>query len=83
MIYEDTNDKFIVNMLSYVPEINGEQKTKPTQNGFKSLMMHGILPNFIFCRSKGVLSTELKTKIANFCNTKPKYVFDMIDVEHT
>lgn len=70
-------------MLTYVPEIHGEYKTKPCQTGFKSLMAHGILPDFVFCRASGPLSKDQKNKISMFCNTKPDSVFDMIDVEHT
>jgi len=83
MIYEDSNDKFVVNMLTYIPEIHGEMKTKPTQTGFKSLMAHGILPDFIFCRSGKPLTPDLKNKISMFCNTKPGSVYDMVDVDHT
>lgn len=83
MIYENINDKIVVNMLTYVPEINGELKTKPSQSGFKSIMAHGIIPDFIFCRSPIVMDQSIKNKIGMFTNTKSDYVINLPNVEHT
>ncbi len=34
-------------MVSYVPVIHGEQKTKPTQHAVKSVRSHGLTPDVV------------------------------------
>jgi CTP synthase len=56
--------------LTLVPYIAtaGEVKTKPTQHSVKELRSIGIQPNILICRTDRKLDTDIKRKIALFCN---------------
>jgi len=72
-------------MLTYVPYIksSGELKTKPSQHAVKALMEYGIRPDILLCRSEYPLPTELRKKIALFCNVNENSVIEGRDVETT
>ncbi|MHB0886835.1 MAG: CTP synthase [Bacillota bacterium] len=57
--------------VTLVPFIDasGEQKTKPTQHSVKELRSIGIQPDVIVARTAKPLSSDLKEKIALFCDT--------------
>ncbi|HXY00778.1 MAG TPA: CTP synthase [Candidatus Limnocylindrales bacterium] len=59
----------------------GELKTKPTQHSVKELLGIGIQPDILLCRSERHLSTDLKRKIALFCNVVETCVISMEDVK--
>jgi CTP synthase len=69
--------------LTLVPYIAaaGELKTKPTQHSVRDLMQIGIAPDILLCRSDRVLSRELRSKIALFCNVKENAVITAQDVD--
>jgi CTP synthase len=69
--------------LTLVPYIAaaGELKTKPTQHSVRDLMQIGIAPDILLCRSDRVLSRELRSKIALFCNVKEQAVITAQDVD--
>src|SRR3972149_5710543 len=69
--------------LTLVPYIQaaGELKTKPTQNSVKQLLEIGIQPDILLCRTDRFLSTELKAKIALFCNVATEAVITARDVD--
>jgi CTP synthase len=69
--------------LTLVPYIAaaGELKTKPTQHSVRDLMQIGITPDILLCRSDRVLSRELRSKIALFCNVKESAVITAQDVD--
>ena len=60
----------------------GEMKTKPTQASVKELQGIGIQPDVIVCRSEHPLTTEIKDKIALFCNVPSSHVLQNLDVEY-
>ncbi len=68
--------------VTYVPYVKaaGEVKTKPTQHSVQALRAIGISPDIILCRSELSLSTEVKEKIALFCNVRKEAVFEAVDV---
>jgi CTP synthase len=70
--------------LTLVPYIKtaGEVKTKPTQHSVKELRSIGIQPDIILCRSDRLLTSNIKAKIALFCNVEPKSVITAPDVEN-
>lgn len=59
----------------------GEIKTKPTQHSVKELRSLGIQPNVIVVRSEMSISTEMKDKIALFCDINPKAVIEALDAD--
>ena len=69
--------------LTLVPFIRaaGELKTKPTQHSVKELRSIGIQPDIILCRSEVDLSSDIKSKIALFCNVDKDAVFTAVDVK--
>lgn len=75
----DTNG--IVIHLTLVPYLAaaGELKTKPTQHSIKTLMESGIKADILVCRTEHELSSELRQKIALFCNVKERAVIQSID----
>ena len=69
--------------LTLIPiiAVAGELKTKPTQHSVKELMELGIIPDILLCRSSQQLSTELKSKIALFCNVLERNVISALDIK--
>ncbi|HEU4970637.1 MAG TPA: CTP synthase, partial [Gaiellaceae bacterium] len=71
--------------VTLVPFIDaaGELKTKPTQHSVNELRRIGIHPDAVVCRSRDLLSEEIRDKIALFADIDPHAVFsspDMPDV---
>lgn len=70
--------------LTLVPYLKaaGEHKTKPTQHSVKELRSIGIQPDIILCRCEVPVSSELKRKIALFCDVDSDAVFSSVDVNN-
>ena len=68
--------------LTYVPYLAaaGELKTKPTQHSVKELQSVGIQPDILVLRAEHELSTNLKKKVALFCNVDENAVVQSIDM---
>jgi CTP synthase len=68
--------------VTLVPYIKaaGEMKTKPTQHSVKELREIGIQPDILLCRSEQPLTSDLREKIALFCNLPTENVVDAYDV---
>lgn len=58
-----------------------ELKTKPTQHSVKELSRHGVQPDVIVCRTERPISSEIRRKIALFCNVHISSVIESIDAE--
>lgn len=69
--------------LTYVPYIAAakELKTKPTQHSVKKLQELGIQPDVLVLRTERDITTEVRRKIALFCNVAPDAVVQSIDVD--
>ncbi|KIY74344.1 CTP synthase [Cylindrobasidium torrendii FP15055 ss-10] len=69
--------------VSLVPDLHGEQKTKPTQTTVHSLRGLGLLPDLIACRllHQEPVSASTKEKISMFCHVAPEQVFGVHDLE--
>jgi CTP synthase len=60
-------------------EETGEIKTKPAQNGLRSLRETGLIPDLLMCRSKKPLTEAIKLKIAGFSQLEPEEIIDVCD----
>ncbi|TXE11906.1 CTP synthase [Seonamhaeicola algicola] len=71
----------IVVHLTLVPYLSaaGELKTKPTQHSVKTLMESGIQADILVCRTEHDLPSDLRRKLALFCNVKEEAVIQSID----
>ena len=69
--------------LTLVPFIStaGELKTKPTQHSVKELLEIGIQADILLCRTDRFLSSDMKSKIALFCNVSENAVITAKDVD--
>jgi CTP synthase len=69
--------------LTLVPFIGaaGELKTKPTQHSVRDLRSIGIQPDVLLCRTDRFLDSELKRKIALFCDVAEEAVITAKDVD--
>ncbi|KAJ8468896.1 hypothetical protein ONZ45_g17078 [Pleurotus djamor] len=76
------HDNFALIHVSLVPDMHGEQKTKPTQTTVHSLRGLGLLPDLIACRLlvPQPLSPATKDKISMFCHVASDQVFGVHDV---
>lgn len=74
---EDT----VVVHLTLIPYLKAakELKTKPTQHSVKMLSQEGVHPDILVCRTERPLNTELRRKIALFCNVKQEAVIEAAD----
>ncbi len=68
--------------LTLVPYMaaSGEMKTKPTQHSVKALLENGLQPDILVLRAEHPLESNLKRKVALFCNVDPDAVMESIDV---
>lgn len=69
--------------LTLVPFLNasGELKTKPTQHSVKALLETGVQPDVLVLRTEKELGSDLRRKVALFCNVDPSAVIQSIDVK--
>jgi CTP synthase len=76
-------DNTIYIHLTLVPFIGtaGEVKTKPTQHSVRDLRSIGIQPDILLCRTDRALPTEVKEKIALFCDVDSEAVITARDVD--
>ncbi len=76
------NDTLVIH-LTLLPFLKaaGELKTKPTQHSVKMLSEAGIQPDILVCRSEYPVNSELRKKIALFCNVNVNSVIESIDAE--
>jgi CTP synthase len=72
----------IVIHLTLVPFLSatGESKTKPTQHSVKELLETGIQPDILVLRTEKSLNTDVKRKVALFCNVEENAVVESMDV---
>lgn len=68
--------------LTYVPFLHAakELKTKPTQHSVKQLQEVGIQPDILILRTEKDIPTDMRRKIAQFCNVAPDAVIQSIDL---
>ncbi|MCD8084936.1 MAG: CTP synthase, partial [Clostridiales bacterium] len=60
-----------VSLIVTIPG-SGEQKSKPTQHSCKELLSIGIQPDVIMCRADSAIDSDIRRKIALFCNIPPE-----------
>lgn len=76
-----TNALFIhLTFVPYIPSA-GELKTKPSQHSVKELLSMGIQPDILLCRSDRPIPEDARQKLALFCNIKPEFVIEALDVD--
>jgi CTP synthase len=68
-----------VTLVPYVDSA-GELKTKPTQHSVNELRRIGIHPDVVVCRSRDVISPDVRDKIALFADVEPEEVIANDDV---
>lgn len=68
--------------LTLVPYLaaSGELKTKPTQHSVKVMLENGIQPDVLVLRTEHPLATDIRQKVALFCNVSLQAVIESIDV---
>jgi CTP synthase len=83
LLWEMGEDNAIVIHLTLVPYLKaaGELKTKPTQHSVRFLLESGVKPDILVCRTEHHLNTDIRRKIALFCNVNVNAVIESIDVE--
>lgn len=81
LVWELGDSNGIVIHLTLIPFLAaaGELKTKPTQHSVKTLMESGIKADILVCRTEHELSSDLRQKLAVFCNVKREAVIQSID----
>jgi len=75
-------ENFALIHVSLVPDMHGEQKTKPTQATVRDLRGLGLMPDLIACRVliPQPLGPETKSKISMFCHVTQGQVIGIHDV---
>lgn len=68
--------------LTLIPymKASGEMKTKPTQHSVKLLLENGLQPDILVLRTEHDLTSDIKRKVALFCNVEPDAVIESVDV---
>ncbi len=67
-------------LLPYIATA-GEIKTKPSQHSVQKLREIGIQPDILICRSDRPVGTDIKNKLALFCNVDKDAVISAEDVK--
>ncbi len=73
--------RVLVVHLTLVPYLAAakELKTKPTQHSVKTMLEYGVQPDILVCRTEKPLSSQIRAKIALFCNVDKSAVIEAID----
>ncbi|MEI6412547.1 MAG: CTP synthase [Bacteroidota bacterium] len=81
--WELGRDNCLVIHLTLVPYLRAakELKTKPTQHSVKELLSLGVQPDILACRTEHPLSSDLRRKLALFCNVEMSSVIEAMDAE--
>jgi CTP synthase len=76
VVSDKGRDNVLYIHVTLVPFVCGsdELKTKPTQQSVKTLLSLGIQPNILVCRSEKDIPSDMKEKIASFCNVRKEDV---------
>jgi CTP synthase len=79
--WELPEEDCLVVHLTLIPYLKAakELKTKPTQHSVKLLSQEGVHPDIIVCRTERPLNSDLRRKIALFCNVKQEAVIEASD----
>jgi len=79
--WELPEESVVVVHLTLIPYLRAakELKTKPTQHSVKMLSQEGVHPDVIVCRTEEPLNTEIRRKVALFCNVKQEAVIEAAD----
>ncbi len=82
---EHEKDEVVIIHTVLIPTIPGsnEMKTKPAQHSFKELMSLGIKPNIIVTRCDGNISSDVRKKLAMFCDVREHAIIESPNVEST
>ncbi len=77
------NDNSLVVHLTLIPYLSAakELKTKPTQHSVKELLMTGIQPDILVCRTEHPLPKDVREKLALFCNVEKEAVIEARDAD--
>ena len=68
-------------LVPYI-DVAGELKTKPTQHSVQELRRIGIAPDVIVCRSKYLLDSDIREKIALFADVAMEAVISAPDADN-
>ncbi|MEY3248629.1 MAG: hypothetical protein RL742_672 [Bacteroidota bacterium] len=81
--WELGRDNCLVIHLTLVPYLRAakELKTKPTQHSVKELLSLGVQPDILACRTEHPLGTDIRRKLALFCNVEMSSVIEAIDAD--
>lgn len=79
--WELPEEDCLVVHLTLIPYLKAakELKTKPTQHSVKLMSENGVHPDILICRTERPLGSELKRKVALFCNVKEDAVIEAAD----
>ncbi len=82
MKWELGSQNVVVIHLTLVPYLHstGESKTKPTQHSVKELLETGIQPDLLVLRTEKHLNSDIRRKVALFCNVEETAVIESVDV---
>eukprot|EP00466_Bigelowiella_natans_P000009 jgi/Bigna1/51407/estExt_Genewise1Plus.C_10002 len=70
-------ENVLVVHVSLIPEIGGEQKTKPTQHSVQKMREIGIYPDVLVARTTNDLTNGAREKLASFCHVDPRDIISM------
>jgi CTP synthase len=81
--WELGRDNCLVIHLTLIPYLQAakELKTKPTQHSVKELLSLGVQPDILACRTEHPLSTDIRRKLALFCNVEMPAVIEALDAD--
>mmetsp|Transcript_17184 Transcript_17184/g.37595 ORF Transcript_17184/g.37595 Transcript_17184/m.37595 type:complete len:646 (-) Transcript_17184:118-2055(-) len=68
--------------VSLVPEINGEQKTKPTQHSVKTMMQLGLRPDFLCVRGASPIEDGARDKLSIMTSVPKSAIISLYDVSN-
>ena len=80
---EEGRENVVFVHITLVPHLDyiGEMKTKPTQHSVKELLSRGIQPDIIVCRSDRPIPSEMREKLALFCNVETRCIIQNTNAE--
>lgn len=68
--------------VSMLLSVNGEEKTKPTQQCVQEMRRLGLAPDMLVLRSETMISDDAKRKISMHCHVAPECIIANTNTQH-
>jgi len=83
VLHDEGSENVMYVHVTLVPYLSfaDEMKTKPSQHAVKELLSLGIRPDALVCRTEKPIPSDLRDKLALFCNVEKECIIENANVD--